>query len=83
MNIFSWLLLGLVVGVLAKFLMPGKDPGGLFITIGIGIAGAMVGGFVASFFGMGEVTGFDIRSLAVAVGGAMLLLFGYRRLKSS
>ena len=82
MNVLSWLVLGLVVGALAKLLMPGKDPGGLLVTIGLGIAGAMVGGFVAGFFGMGEVTGFDLRSLAVATGGALLLLFGYRRLKS-
>ena len=83
MNILSWLVLGLVVGALAKFLMPGKDPGGLFVTIGLGIAGAMVGGFVGGFLGLGEgVTGFDLRSLAIATGGALLLLFGYRRLKS-
>lgn len=81
MGILSWLLLGLVVGILAKWIMPGKDPGGLFITIGIGIAGAFVGGWIGTAIGFGDVSGFDIRSLAVATGGALLLLFGYRRLK--
>lgn len=83
MGFLSWILLGLVVGALAKWIMPGKDPGGMFVTIGIGIAGAFIGGFLGTRIGLGEVTGFDIRSLAVATGGALLLLFGWRRLKST
>jgi len=83
MGMLSWILLGLVVGVLAKWIMPGKDPGGVFITIGIGIAGAFVGGFLGTAIGFGEVSGFDIRSLLLATGGALLLLFGYRRLKGA
>ena len=71
MGIFSWIILGLIVGILAKFIMPGKDPGGIFITIVLGIAGAFVGGFIGSAFGFGSVTGFDIRSLFLAVGGAI------------
>lgn len=82
MGILTWILLGLVVGVLAKWLMPGDDPGGLIITIAIGIAGAIVGGFIASTLGLGTVTGFSIGSLAIAVLGSLLLLFGYRRLKA-
>lgn len=82
MGILSWLLLGLVVGVLAKWIMPGDDPGGLFVTIGIGIAGAFVGGFVASFLGIATTGGFSIGGIATATGGALLLLFGYRKLKS-
>ena len=81
MGIVSWLVLGLVVGVLAKWIMPGRDPGGLLVTIGIGIAGAFVGGFLASALGFGTVTGFNIGSLVIATGGAVLLLFGYRKLK--
>ena len=83
MGMLSWILLGLVVGVLAKWIMPGKDPGGVFITIGIGIAGAFVGGFLGTAIGFGEVSGFDIRSLLLATGGALLLLFGYRRFKGA
>jgi len=81
MGIFSWIILGLIVGILAKFIMPGKDPGGIFITIVLGIAGAFVGGFIGSAFGFGSVTGFDIRSLFLAVGGAILLLVIYRVIK--
>ena len=75
------LVLGLVVGIIAKFLMPGKDPGGFVITIILGIAGAFVGGFVGSRIGFGTVSGFDLRSLLIAVGGAILLLAIYRALK--
>ena len=81
MGILSWLVLGLIVGILAKFIMPGKDPGGIFITILIGIAGAFVGGFIASIFGLGQVTGFNIGSLLIALGGAILLLWIYRLIK--
>ncbi len=80
MGILSWIFLGLIVGVLAKLILPGADPGGLVVTILIGIAGAMLGGFLASFVGIGTVSGFDPVSVAIAVGGAMLLLWGYRRL---
>ena len=81
MGIVSWLLLGLIVGALAKWIMPGKDPGGILVTIGIGVAGALVGGFLGSLLGLGSVTGFNIGSLALAVGGALLLLWGYRQVK--
>jgi uncharacterized membrane protein YeaQ/YmgE (transglycosylase-associated protein family) len=73
--------MGLIVGVLAKFIMPGDDPGGIFVTILIGIAGAFVGGFIGSAIGLGEVTGFNLGSLLLAIGGALLLLFVYRRIK--
>jgi uncharacterized membrane protein YeaQ/YmgE (transglycosylase-associated protein family) len=81
MGIITWVILGLIVGIIAKFIMPGKDPGGIFITILLGIAGAFVGGFIASAIGFGSVTGFDIRSLLIAVGGAVLLLIIYRVIK--
>ena len=55
MGILSWILLGLIAGALAKFIMPGRDPGGLIVTILIGIAGAIVGGFLGSFIGLGRV----------------------------
>ncbi len=81
MGIISWIALGLVVGIVAKLIMPGKDPGGLIITILLGIAGATVGGFVSSALELGSVTGFDVRSLSIATGGALLLLIGYRVLR--
>ncbi len=82
MGILSWIILGLVVGAVAKLVMPGKDPGGLLVTTGLGIAGAVVGGFLGSMVGLGPVTGFNLGSLAIAVAGAVLLLFLYRRLRS-
>jgi uncharacterized membrane protein YeaQ/YmgE (transglycosylase-associated protein family) len=81
MGILSWIVLGLVAGALAKFLMPGKDPGGCIITLILGVAGALIGGFIGSRLGWGTVTGLDFRSFALAVGGAALLLIVYRALK--
>lgn len=82
MGILSWIILGLIVGALAKFIMPGDDPGGIFITILIGVAGAFVGGFIGSFFGIGAVSGFDLMSILVALGGALLLLAAYRMVRN-
>jgi len=81
MSVLSWIGLGLLVGALAKFIMPGKDPGGLIVTILIGIAGAIIGGAIATRMGFGTVTGLDARSILVATGGSMLLLILYRILK--
>jgi uncharacterized membrane protein YeaQ/YmgE (transglycosylase-associated protein family) len=82
-NLISWIVFGLIAGVIAKFLMPGRDPGGCIVTILLGIAGAVVGGYLAEFFDLagksGQVgdRGFLIR-LAFAVIGAILLLVVYR-----
>ncbi|MEO0292782.1 MAG: GlsB/YeaQ/YmgE family stress response membrane protein [candidate division WOR-3 bacterium] len=81
MGILSWIIMGLVVGALAKLIMPGKDPGGIIITILLGIAGAFVGGFIGSLLGIGKVTGFNLRSFLLALGGALLLLIIYRAVK--
>ena len=75
MGIVLWILFGLIAGALAKFLMPGKQPGGIILTILLGIVGAVVGGFIGSKLGFGEVTEFDMRSMALAIGGALLVLF--------
>jgi uncharacterized membrane protein YeaQ/YmgE (transglycosylase-associated protein family) len=81
MGFLSWIVLGLIVGVLAKWIMPGKDPGGIIVTILIGIAGAFIGGAISSSLGFGSFQGFDFRSIFIAVGGAVLLLAGYRAIK--
>jgi len=81
MGIFSWIIMGLIVGVLAKWIMPGKDPGGLIVTICIGIAGAFVGGFIGSLLGIGSVSGFTMISFLLSIGGAILLLILYRVIK--
>lgn len=71
-----WILLGLVAGTLAKFLVPGRDPSGCIVTIVLGIIGALLGGFIGTRIGWGTVTtgSFDFRSVALATLGAILLL---------
>ena len=81
MGIVTWIVLGLVAGLLAKIVMPGKDPGGIIVTILLGIAGPLDGGFVGTRLGFGNISGFDLRSVAIAAGGAVLLLFLNRLLK--
>jgi uncharacterized membrane protein YeaQ/YmgE (transglycosylase-associated protein family) len=58
--------------------MPGPDSGGIVMTILLGVAGAVVGGFIGAQMGYGSVTGFDVRSLLIAIGGALVLLVGFR-----
>jgi uncharacterized membrane protein YeaQ/YmgE (transglycosylase-associated protein family) len=79
MSIFYWLALGVVGGFIAKVITPGSGPAGWVMTILIGVAGAFVGGFIASHLGFGTPSGLDIRSLAIATAGSALLLFIYRR----
>jgi uncharacterized membrane protein YeaQ/YmgE (transglycosylase-associated protein family) len=81
MGILSWIVFGLIAGALAKLIMPGDDPGGVIITIIIGIVGAIIGGFVAVLLGYDDITGFDFRSFVVAIVGGLVLLGGYRLLK--
>jgi uncharacterized membrane protein YeaQ/YmgE (transglycosylase-associated protein family) len=78
MGILAWIFLGLVAGVLAKFIMPGQQGGGIIVTIVLGVVGAFVGGFLGTHvLGFGDISGFDLRSIAIAVGGAILVLFLY------
>ena len=81
MGIFSWIFLGLIAGALAKFIMPGKDPGGIVVTILIGIAGGVIGGFLGTFVGLGEIESFDLGGVFIATIGAIILLFIYRQVK--
>jgi uncharacterized membrane protein YeaQ/YmgE (transglycosylase-associated protein family) len=77
LTLLSWIFFGLIVGVIAKFLMPGRDPGGFLVTIGIGIAGAFVGGFLAQlvgWYGPQQQAGY-----LMSIAGAILLLWLYRR----
>lgn len=80
MGIISWILLGLIAGVLAKLIMPGDDPGGFMMTIVIGIAGALIGGLISSALGYGKVDTFDLGGIAIATGGSIVLLIIYRML---
>lgn len=79
MGILTWILVGLIAGVLAKIAMPGPDPGGIILTIVIGIVGALIGGFVVNrLLGGPNVTGFNLPSVLVATLGAIILLAVYR-----
>ena len=76
MEILGWILFGLVVGALAKLVMPGNDPGGIIVTMLLGIAGAVLGGYIGQalgWYGEGEAAGFMVSFL-----GAVLLLVLYR-----
>jgi uncharacterized membrane protein YeaQ/YmgE (transglycosylase-associated protein family) len=77
-TLLIWAVIGLVIGVLAKYLMPGADAGGIVTTSLLGLVGALVGGAVASALGLGSFTGFTVSGLVIAVLGAMLVLFIYR-----
>jgi uncharacterized membrane protein YeaQ/YmgE (transglycosylase-associated protein family) len=81
MGIITWIIFGLIAGALAKLIMPGNDPGGFIITILLGIAGAIVGGFIGTALGFGDVTGFNFGSFIIAVLGAIILLVLYRSLR--
>jgi uncharacterized membrane protein YeaQ/YmgE (transglycosylase-associated protein family) len=74
--IIAWIIIGAIAGALAKLIMPGDDPGGIIVTILIGIAGAFVGGFLAGLIGLGG--GGWIWSILVATIGAIILLAIYR-----
>ena len=79
MGILAWIVVGLIGGLIAKALMPGDDPGGLIVTILLGIAGAIVGGFVAVALNISNgIDDFDIGSIVLSVLGSMALLFVYR-----
>ncbi len=75
MGILAWVVFGLIAGWLARLLMPGRQPGGMILTIVLGIVGAVVGGFIGTQLGFGDISGFDLRSMALAVGGGVLVLF--------
>lgn len=77
MGIIAWILFGLIAGILARFLMAGQAPGGIIATILLGIVGALVGGFLGAQLGLGDLSGFDLRSMGLAVGGAIVILFLY------
>jgi uncharacterized membrane protein YeaQ/YmgE (transglycosylase-associated protein family) len=84
-GILSWIILGLIAGVLGKFIMPGKDGGGLIKTILLGIIGALLGGIIGTkFLNIGTVTSaFDLKSIAIATAGSVLVLIIYRFVKKN
>ena len=77
MGFLYWALFGMVAGVLAKMLLPGKQPGGVIVTAILGVVGAVLGGWIGTQFGLATVEGFDLQSMALAVGGSVVVLLGY------
>ena len=77
MGILTWIIFGLIAGAIAKFIMPGNQGMGWLMTIILGIVGAFVGGWIGSMLGWGTVDEFDIKSMLLAVGGALLVLWIY------
>lgn len=74
MGIFAWIVIGLLAGVIAKIIVPGKDPGGWFLTIVLGVGGAFLGGWIGTRLGWGDLSGFDLRSVGLAVLGSVVIL---------
>lgn len=81
MGILSWIILGLLAGLIAKAIRQGKDPGGWIITIIIGLLGSVVGGWIGSALGWGTVNEFSIRTLLLSTGGAVIVLWIFALLK--
>jgi uncharacterized membrane protein YeaQ/YmgE (transglycosylase-associated protein family) len=77
-GIITWIIIGGIAGALGKLIMPGDDPGGIIVTILLGIVGAFVGGFVFNLLGGAGVTGFNLGSILVATVGAIIVLAIYR-----
>ena len=81
LGVLGWIVFGLIVGVIGKLLMPGRDPGGMIVTVLLGIAGALVGGFLGravGLYGPGDPAG-----IFMSVIGAVLLLFAYRKFSTA
>jgi uncharacterized membrane protein YeaQ/YmgE (transglycosylase-associated protein family) len=81
MSILAWIVLGLIAGIIAKALVPGRDPGGCIVTIVIGIVGALLGGWLSTLLGFGGLAGgLDVRNLVIATLGSIVLLILWRLL---
>lgn len=83
MGFFSWILFGLIAGALAKLIMPGRQGGGFILTVLLGVIGALVGGWMGTVMGFGTLSGFDLRSLGIAIVGALVVLFLFGLMRRS
>ena len=81
LGVLGWIVFGLIVGVVAKLLMPGPDPGGMILTILLGVAGALIGGFLGRTIGLYGPN--DAAGIIMSVLGAIVLLFAYRKLSTA
>ncbi len=81
MGFLSWLVLGLIVGMLAKLIVPGKQGGGIILTILLGVVGGILGGWLGTALGLGTVNGLNLGSILLATGGAIIVILIYSALK--
>lgn len=81
MGILTWIILGILAGTLAKFIMPGAQGGGIIATMILGIVGAFVGGFIGSIIGIGSVHGLNIGSIFTAAFGAIIVLWLFNKFR--
>jgi len=82
-GIVGWILLGFLAGVIAKALMPGEERAGFFVTLLLGVAGALLGGFLATTLGLGDPIDefFDLSTWVAAVAGSLIILFGWNAIR--
>ena len=84
MTWIAWIVLGLIAGAIAKWIMPGQDPGGCIVTVIIGVVGALLGGYLSTLLGFGGLAGsLDFRNLIIAVLGSIVLLAIWRLLRGN
>ncbi len=83
MGIIGWIVLGLLAGLIAKAIMPGEERGGFIVTMLLGIGGALLGGFLAAVFGLGDPIDefFDISTWTAAIVGSLLILFTWNAIR--
>lgn len=82
MGILSWVVFGFLAGIIARCIMPGKEHMGIFMTIILGIIGALIGGVVSTALGFGKVDGFNIYSIAIATVGSIIVLFVIHKIRA-
>lgn len=82
MGILSWIFFGLVAGILARCIMPGKEHLGIIVTILLGVIGALIGGVISTALGLGKVSGFNLYSILISTAGAIIVLFVVHKIRA-
>ncbi|WLS77436.1 GlsB/YeaQ/YmgE family stress response membrane protein [Erwinia pyri] len=82
MGILSWVIFGLLAGVIARCIMPGKEHMGIIMTIVLGVIGALIGGVVSTSLGFGNINGFNLYSIAIATAGSIVVLFVIHKIRA-
>ncbi|MHA6311743.1 GlsB/YeaQ/YmgE family stress response membrane protein [Pantoea sp. S-LA4] len=82
MGILSWVIFGLIAGIIARCIMPGKEHMGIFMTIILGVVGALIGGVISTALGFGKISGFNLYSIAIATAGSIVVLFVMHKIRA-